>query len=184
MANSSNVTSAKPKTGGAIYSAPLGTALPTDATTALDKALKALGYISEDGLKNSDERSVEDIKAWGGDIVNSVQTEKKDSFSYTLIEALNPDVLKEVYGASNVTGDLTNGIKITVNAKELEDHVIVIDMLLKGNAIKRIVLPKAKVTEVGEITYADGESVGYETTVVAFPDESGNTHYEYIKAAS
>ena len=30
MANVSNVTSAKPKIGGAIYSAPLGTALPTD----------------------------------------------------------------------------------------------------------------------------------------------------------
>ena len=35
MANAEHVSAAKPKTGGAIYRAPLGTALPTDATTEL-----------------------------------------------------------------------------------------------------------------------------------------------------
>ena len=34
------VTNAKPKVGGAIYSAPTGTALPTDATSALNAAFK------------------------------------------------------------------------------------------------------------------------------------------------
>ena len=35
MADVQNVTAAKPKIGGAIYSAPLGTALPEDATTKI-----------------------------------------------------------------------------------------------------------------------------------------------------
>ena len=35
MADVKNVTSAKPKIGGAVYSAPLGTTLPKDATPAL-----------------------------------------------------------------------------------------------------------------------------------------------------
>ena len=46
MSNVANVSTAKPKVGGAIYSAPLGTTLPVDATTALDVAFKSLGYIS------------------------------------------------------------------------------------------------------------------------------------------
>ena len=49
MAQVENVTTAKPKIDGAIYSAPKGTALPTDAKTALNVAVKPLGYISEDG---------------------------------------------------------------------------------------------------------------------------------------
>ena len=48
------------------------------------------------------------------------------------------------------------------------------------DALKRVVLPNAKVTTVGDITYSDGAAVGYETTVSAFPDADGNTHYEYI----
>lgn len=181
MANDTkNVTSAKPKAGGAIYTAPLGTTLPADAVSELDKAFKGLGYVSEDGVTNEDTRSSENIKAWGGDIVGAVQTEKEDTFTYKLIESLNVEVLKEVYGAKNVTGDLGAGIHIKSNSKELEAHVIVVDMILNGGILKRIVLPNAKVDEVGEIVYVDGEVVGYETTLKCFPDENGDTHHEYI----
>ncbi|WP_283265413.1 phage tail protein [Streptococcus dysgalactiae] len=175
-----NVTSAKPKTGGAIYSAPLGTELPTDAVSELDTAFKGLGYVSEDGVTNEDTRSSENIKAWGGDIVGAVQTEKEDKFTYKLIESLNVEVLKEVYGSSNVTGDLDKGIHIKSNSKELEAHAIVVDMIMNGGILKRIVLPNAKVDEVGEIKYVDGEVVGYETILKCFPDENGDTHHEYI----
>lgn len=174
------VTSAKPKVGGSIYSAPIGTTLPTDATTALNTAFKCLGYVSDDGVQNSDKRKTTDIKSWGGDIVNSVQTEKTDTFKYTLIEALNVDVLKEIYGDTNVTGDLDTGITVKSNSTELNEHVIVIEMVLRNNVLKRIVLPSAKVTEVGEIKYKDGDNVGYETTVTCLPDDNSNTHYEYI----
>lgn len=181
MANVSNVTAAKPKIGGAIYSAPLGTALPTNATDNLDTAFKGLGYVSEDGVVNSNTPSSENLKAWGGDTVNSIQTEKEDSFTYTLIEALNIDTLKEVYGPDNVQGTLEDGLTITANSKELPAHCVVVDMILKGGVLKRIVIPNGKVSEIGEITYADGDNVGYETTLQALPDSKGNTHYEYMK---
>jgi len=182
MANSQNVSTAKPKIGGAIYSAPLGTVLPTDATTALDVAFKSLGYVSEDGLTNTNSPESDKIKAWGGDTVATVQTSKEDTFSYTLIESLNVDVLREVYGEENITGDLDTGITIKANSKELPAHVIVIDMILNGGILKRVVLGNAKVSEVGDISYTDGSAVGYETTLDALPfGEDGNTHIEYIQ---
>ncbi|MDT2797072.1 phage tail protein [Enterococcus cecorum] len=184
MADVNNVTAAKPKVGGAVYSAPLGTTLPKDATTALDKAFKALGYISEDGLKNENSPSSENVKAWGGDTVLTTQTEKEDTFGYTLIESLNIEVLKEVYGADNVSGTLDTGITIKANSKELPEHCLVIEVILKGGVLKRTVLPVAKVSEIGEISYTDGDPVGYEITIQALPDTDGNTHYEYIKKAT
>lgn len=181
MSDVKNVTTAKPKIGGAVYSAPLDTTLPTDAKTQLDAAFKALGYISEDGMTNANSPESDNIKAWGGDIVAVVQTEKADTFTYTLIEALNPEVLKEVYGTSNVSGTLEAGITIKANATPMEEHALVVEMLLKGGILKRIVIPNGKVSEVGEITYKDDEAAGYETTITALPDTKENTHYEYIQ---
>ena len=183
MPSSSNVSAGKPKVTGAIFIAPVGTTLPTDSTTALAAGFVELGYASDAGVVNSESRETETIKAWGGDTVLKPFTGKEDTFQFTLIEALNVNALKLVYGDSNVTGDLTNGISIKSAAEDLDYHSFVIEMVLNG-AVKRIVIPSAKVTEVGDITYADGEAIGYDTTLSAVPDAAGGTHYEYIKAVS
>ena len=182
-ADAKNVSTAKPKVGGAIYSAPLGTVPPTSAITELSETFVGLGYISEDGLTNSNTPSTEIIKAWGGETVAVVETEKEDTFTYKLIEATNPAVLKEVYGKDNVTGTLETGITIKANSTPLEEHILVVDMVLKGGILKRIVIPRGKVSEVGEISYGDADAIGYETTITAISDADGNTHYEYIQEA-
>lgn len=183
MANyntASNVSAGKPLTTGAIWVAPLGTSLPTDTSTALNAAFKCLGYCSDDGLTNSTNLESETIKAWGGDSVLTIQKSKDDTFKFTLIEVLNVDVLKFVYGSTNVSGDLSTGITVNVNNADVEEKSIVIDMIMRDNTAKRVVIPAAKISDVGDITYSDSDAVGYETTVATSPDSNANTHYEYI----
>lgn len=185
MANTaSNVTTGKPKVGGAIYWAPAGTTLPTDAVTALDKAFVSLGYCSDDGVSNSSAPDTDTVKAWGGDPVMTTNNGRPDTFQFTLIESKNVDVLKRVYNSGNVSGDLETGVTVKVNGEDPEEGIWVIDTILRGNTLKRMVIPNGSVTDLGDITYADGDPVGYEVTVTGSPDASGNTHYEYMKKAT
>ena len=179
----SNVSAGKPGVSGAIYFATTGSTLPVSASEALDTAFTSLGYISEDGLVNSNSPETSSIKAWGGDTVLTLQDSKDDTFSFTLIEALNENVLAAVYGASNVTGVLSTGITVTANSDAQSEYSWVIDMVLRDDAVKRIVIPAASITEIGDITYSDSDAIGYELTITATPDSDGNTHYEYIVSA-
>ena len=179
--DATKVSVGKPLIGGAIFRAALGTVLPTDATTKLAETFKCLGYVSDEGVTNSNNPESDEIKAWGGDIVTSLQTAKPDKWKFKLLESLNTEVHKTVYGDTNVTGDLDTGVTIKANSGEQIACSYVIDMILKGQYLKRIVIPNATIAELGDIVYVDGKAIGYDVTLYAVPDAEGNTHYEYIK---
>lgn len=184
MADVTQVTAGKPKVGGHIFRAPVGTTLPTDATTALDNAFIDMGYASEDGLTNANSPESTVIKAWGGTPVLTIQESKEDTFQLVFISAENVEVQKMVYGNTNVTGNsFSTGVSVTANAKELEEAAYVIETIARGNIAHRIVIPRAKPTEIGEIVYSDTDALGYDVTLGCTADEAGNTHYEYWKAA-
>ena len=176
--NSANVSAAKPKAGGAIWWAPAGTAVPTDATAALNSAFQSVGYVSEDGLKENETRTVDKHKAWGGDTVAMSQTEYAKSYNFTMIET-NGTTLKVRYGADNVTEAGGVVTKVLHNAKELPEGVWVVEMVVAGR-IMRKVMPKCKVSETGEIAYKDGELVEYPVTIELLPDEDGNYETDYF----
>ena len=179
MPDKTKVSTGKAKTTGSVHRAPAGTSLPTDATTALANTFVDLGYISKEGLTNSAERTTASEKAWGGDIVAIFSTDKTDKFKFKFIESLNADVLKSIYGASNVTVTTTQ-ISIAEKNIDPEFAVWVFDMILKTGGYKRIVVPEGAIVSVGDIVYVDEGLIGYEVTIDTLADASGNTHYEYI----
>lgn len=180
-----NVSTSSPKVTGAVYYAPLGTTLPTDAKTALDAAFKGVGYISEDGLTRSQSRNSNDIKEWGGGVVSTVQIEYKESFKFKMIEALSDIVQKAVYGEKNVDGKLdgtSTSMAVKHNALEPVSNAWVIDTVMLDGTLSRIVVPNAKITELGDLAYKKDSAIGYDVTLSAMLDANGNTSYDYYQA--
>lgn len=188
--SSANVTFSKPGTSanksGYIWVAPLGTAVPTDATTELDPAFVGLGYLSEDGLTEpASFEPGDDIVAAGGDTVAQADPTFSKTWTGTCIEALNEDLLKVAYGSGNVTvtdpTDTEDGV-ITVKeqAGDLEHHVIVIDEMLKGGRKRRNVMADSTFLITGDITHVHTALVNFEFTINAYPTVTQPAQTQYI----
>lgn len=181
MANNdaTKVSFGKPKAAGALFVAPIGTTLPTNATSTLDAAFVNVGYVSEDGLVNSVSTDTESVTAWGGDTVLTGQTSFGETFTANLIET-SLAALETYYGKDNVT---ESGGVITVqqNSAPLDPVVLVAEIVLTGGRVKRIVVAHAQIADrSGDISYTDGDAIAYPVVFQALPDSNGNTHIEYI----
>jgi hypothetical protein len=180
-----NVTAGKPKISGAIFSAPIGSTVPTDAITALDSAFNDLGYVSSDGVTRSISKSTTTIKEWGGGTVLITEDEKTVTVKLKLIEYLNPDVQGFVHGEENVTGTVATGMHVGINDDEAAEHIVVIDQVMKGGVPQRMVINKGVITEIGDTTYVGNNAVSYDLTITAMnPDGGGNKIDEYIGGQS
>lgn len=178
-----NAVAGKPKASGGVYVGPLGTALPIDSTTALNASFKSLGYAGDAGLVQTPTRDVTAVNAWGGDHVADLQTSYAETYKVTLIESLNADVAKAVYGDGAVTvtaASSTHGAQLAIASSSamlpLKEWVFEMGY---GTYSRRKVLPLARITDVGDISYTDGDVIAYEVTISCYADATGNFSYEY-----
>ena len=178
-----NVVAGTPLATGGVLIGALTATLPTTATAA-PTGFTAAGYVGEDGVTESYDRSTEKVRAWGGDTVKVVQTEFGATYQFTFLETLNADVLKAVYGDANVTttaatttASQLHSVKVT---GQTLPHKKFIFELKDGYAKIRIAIPDGQITEVGDITYSDAEVIGYQVTVEAYSDSSGVNAYKYL----
>lgn len=140
---------------------------PTGTSGALT-GFTGLGYVSEDGVTESRERSTEDIKAWqNGAVVRTLVTEGKLTYQLALIET-KKETVELAYGTT-VTQSATDGNYVIVPTNTGGQKSFVID-IIDGAQIKRIYIPEGEITEVGETVYANGEAIGYEVTIAAYPN--------------
>lgn len=178
VTSSRNVAVGKPDlaVSGGLLVAPLGTPRPTSHTDTFDAAYVSAGYLSTDGVTESSERATEVIRAWGGDKVRTVQTEYGTTLSLTLIESRRAEALRLVFGDDNVI--VENGtVTVKRNSKVLPHRQFIIAML-DGDNSSHLDVGYGQVTEVGDITYVDGEAISYELTISCDPDDNGDTLVE------
>ena len=177
MANGTdNIKVAKPKVGGGLFRAPLGTKLPTSYDEPLDPAFVSMGLVGEEGVTRSEEAESDDKIAWGGDAVADLPGNHSLSLSATLLEGRNATTLKAIRGDANVIVDeMTGAIEVLTNSKRAPRAVYVVD-----TDSVRDVIPNAQISASGDVQYVHNEVIQYETTFKAYPDADGNKARQYF----
>ncbi len=178
-----NVDTGRPKVGGYAFSAPLGTELPADHKAELNEAFLNMGYVSKDGISLAEERNTTDQEDWGGTVIETTQESFSSTVTATFLESLRGDLLKAIYGKDNVTivepTDQAEGsVHVKHNATELDNAAWVFEMASRRSR-KRIVLPNARITAVGEVKFVAAELISYQCTIKAYPDAGGDCVHEY-----
>lgn len=160
-----NAANARVALTGAISVAPTGTAAPTDASTALPAAWKDLGYVTEDGVTETRDRSTDTLRAWqNADLLREVVTEADLTFQFTLAET-KAETVALYYGS---TVDTATGAVVIVPAATGGRQSFVIDVV-DGTQLIRAYIPEGEITEVGDQVLSHGEIVGYDVTIKAYP---------------
>ena len=163
---------------GVIAYGPIGTAVPADASAALGEGFKTLGLVGEDGVTLAPERSREDKRAMGGQIVRTVQSEYGVTVTFTLLESTKAEVLKALFGEDNVS---VSGSAISVRHNEQTPAKGVFVVTLKdGKNRRRLVAANAQLLMEGDVQYTHSELIQYSVTVTCYPDEDNDNLHEYI----
>ncbi|MFI0262080.1 hypothetical protein ACH4OW_23920 [Streptomyces sp. NPDC017056] len=157
--------------------APKGTDGPKDAVSPWPPPATDIGWISEDGITESNSADTTEIKGWqGGQTVRKVISSSEMAFKFTAIET-SKAVLELYHKGSKVVTQ--NGASVlAVKAPGSDRRWFGFDVI-DGESHVRIWVPDGEVTETGDITYKGDEAIAYELTITAYPGPDGTVAYKY-----
>lgn len=166
---------------GAVYRAPVGTALPTSADDLINVAFEDHGYISQDGVAETIDEQTTDVYAWQNvDLVRKLQTTHDVTYAFSALE-VNETTLTSYYGVndgSNVT--TATDTTIEVRGGQGVRAPWVLDFIDGDKRHVRVVIPDGQVTARGGVTRNATNAVEMPITITAYPDSTGTKAYIYV----
>jgi len=181
--NTNNVVVGAPDqsaTTGAVNWAPKGTALPTDARTALPSAWKSGGYVSTDGVSLSIDQSTTSIQDWSLGHIRTLLEDFTGTVTFTFVQT-DYETLCMLFGDSNVTktnATTTAGELIKVNVgPELAPAKAFCFNMKDGDQRIRLALPNAQPTISGELSFVANEPINWSVSLDCGIDTDGKCIY-------
>lgn len=158
---------------GRVAFAPLGTALPTDATTALNAAFVEVGYIDEDGVTITPDITTEDLMAWQSySPIRVLTTGYILEISMNLMEWIEENIILAL-GGGVFTDNLDGTWDYQLPAPGEKDTYIMVIEGHDGNERYRWVLERVEQSETGDIVLNKGEASMFPLTVKALAGTGG-----------
>lgn len=169
---------------GGGWVAATGTTAPTSPLTQPLTPWEPLGAISDDGLVYGFDEASKEFTPWGltspfrTQITKSVRT-----FKVTLWETARVAVQSIMYriDAADLAPDVSGITAFAETASPVPDRRAWWFAVLDGDSARGFYVPQGEVSDRSDVTFKQEEMSGYEVTITAYPDDSGNTVYHSDK---
>lgn len=168
-------------TTGAVAVAPLNTAAPTDARTALPSAWQSGGYIDENGIALGISKSFTAIKDWAMSNVRKALTDYDGTISLSFLQ-VDQFAAERILGAANVTvtaASQTAGktIKMGVGPNVAPAESWCFSMKDENRRI-RVYIPNGQITEISsDVSFTPGAANVWPCTLSTYDDGTGHSIY-------
>jgi len=163
--------------GADLWTAPMGTALPTSLTDPMTSATgwEPVGLLSEDGASESRDEDSTDFYAWGGRLIRTKRSKHKRTIQVTCLE----DNLV-VFGLVNPGSEVstTDGVNTRTVKIPKSERVSFVLELKDGDIVRRRHIPMGEVTEVGEVPLSESDLQAFELTITIYPDSNDVLYHD------
>lgn len=151
---------------GQVYTAPVGTALPTTGPTeTLNSAFEGLGYHTEDGVSISVNPDIQEFNSWQSrQPVRREMNAREIQVQFTL-QQWDEDSVPFAFGGGTVTtlGGGAYRYDYPADTAQLVETSLVVDVV-DGSDIFRFVFPRGNVTEAVESQFSRDSEAGLPIT--------------------
>jgi hypothetical protein len=158
-----------------VWTAVTGSAAPTDTTTSLNAAFKALGLLSEDNVTLTFNQDRTELHSMGGITIRVKRTGQSKQFAFTAIENSHQVFTVGHPGSTAVTA---TGITTRTYKAQTTVPLAMVVQANEGSKISRFWCPSVEVFSEGDQVI--GPTGFFETpmTAIIYPDSAGILHYE------
>lgn len=164
---------------GALYSAPVGTTLPTSATATLAAGFTGHGYWTSDGATEASDTSTSALRAFQNNaLVANPVTDGTGTISVSLLQ--NNAVNAELYFGDEVD-PVTGGVRWRPGVAN-GDRVFVLDKV-NGTQVERTVVGRGEVTSVGDRVTVQGGAQAFPLVISIYDDSAVVYNTAWIGAA-
>ena len=166
---------------GAVFVAEVGVTPPTDATTVLpSSSWEDGGYVDENGLVLTVNRSTTPIRDWSKANVRNLLSEFSGSIAIGFLQVDGFSAVR-VFGEDNVTvtaATTTKGEQIKVDIGSSRPPIEAWCFNMKdGDARIRVFVPRGQITSVNEMAYRPDQGHVIGGTLECYDDGTGHSIY-------
>lgn len=158
---------------GGIWRAPAGTALPADSVAVWGTGWVNVGYV-EDGFKMKQSLKTQDILAWQTlERVRVINQELFREFDFTAIQS-NKETVEMAWGGATITPGTGSAYTLALpDPAASQEFSLGLDWL-DGATSCRIIVSRATLLTLPEVTYGRKDAVKYAMTVSALAPADGS----------